>query len=132
MKRTISIIVALAALLSPLKAQQNKDDWNLFIKALATVESSNNEKADDGHGCWGLLQLTDIFVQEVNRIYGTHYTHEDCWDGQTSIKLFNMMQDAKNPRHEFKRALDIHNPRHPESYAVKVYTEYNKLKNQRK
>ena len=122
-------ILLVMLLLLPLSALGQRNDWNLFIQALIEVESKGNELADDGKGCWGVLQLTDIYVREVNRLYGTSFVHKDAFDREKSIMMFKLMQDAKNPKHDFKKALDIHNPRHPESYAVKVYMEFNRLLN---
>lgn len=123
------IVLILAMIVSSMSLSARKPCWECFIEAIIQVESHGDESADDGHGCWGILQLTDIYVREVNRLYGTSYTHQDAFDREKSLQMFRLMQDAKNPEHDFRRALEIHNPHHPQSYAEKVYREYNKILN---
>ena len=63
--------------------QQHRDELTDFEKltlAIALTESRFNPKADSGHGDSGLLQLRSIYIDEVNRLYGTEYTIDDAFD----------------------------------------------------
>lgn len=52
-----------------------------FILTLAIVETNGVVPHNPGpHGERGHLQITPILVRDVNRIYGTHYTLDDCYD----------------------------------------------------
>jgi len=60
-----------------------------LLAALIFVESGGNNKAIGDEG-WsiGCLQITEICVRDVNRIYGTHYRWpHDCFDRKSSIEI---------------------------------------------
>lgn len=69
----------------------NEDD---LISALIEVESSGHPSAYNiNSGATGCLQITDIMVDEVNRILNLtninkHYTPGDRWDCDKSIEMF--------------------------------------------
>lgn len=60
-----------------------------LILALILVESSGNNLAVNGD-CWGCLQIRPIYVEDVNRIAGTRFTHADAFDRQKSIQMFRI------------------------------------------
>jgi len=48
---------------------------------IAMVESGGNPTPPDGKlGEVGMYQILDVYVQDVNRIYNTNYTKEQCRD----------------------------------------------------
>lgn len=38
-------------------------------------------KDGDGGRSWGPYQITQAALDDVNRVYGTHYVKADCYDG---------------------------------------------------
>jgi hypothetical protein len=62
--------------LSPVEFQNER-----FFKALGMVESNNDPVAiGDGGKARGIYQLWKIYVDDVNRIYGTSYIHDDAYN----------------------------------------------------
>lgn len=59
-----------------------------LILALILVESSgdNNAIGDNGKA-FGSLQIHQICIDDVNRIYKTNYSHQDAFDRQKSIRI---------------------------------------------
>ena len=60
-------------------------------EVLKYVESNNNPKAisPSGEG-YGVLQIRKICIDDVNRYYGTDYTHEDAFNVAYSEEIFNL------------------------------------------
>jgi soluble lytic murein transglycosylase-like protein len=57
----------------------------LLLSALIQVESGGNDHARGRHGELGSLQIKSIMVRDVNRIMGTHYTHQQVTNRTISI-----------------------------------------------
>jgi hypothetical protein len=57
----------------------------LLLSALIQVESRGNDHAKGRHGELGALQIKSIMVRDVNRIMGTHYTHQQVTNRTISI-----------------------------------------------
>jgi soluble lytic murein transglycosylase-like protein len=57
----------------------------LLLSALIQVESNGNDHARGKHGELGALQIKSIMVRDVNRIMGTHYTHQQVTNRTISI-----------------------------------------------
>lgn len=52
-----------------------------FLKAIETVESHGNTKAIGDNGkAYGVYQIHKSYVEDVNRISGKNFTHEDAFD----------------------------------------------------
>ena len=52
-----------------------------FLKAIETVESHGNAKAIGDNGkAYGVYQIHKSYVEDVNRISGKNFTHEDAFD----------------------------------------------------
>lgn len=63
------------------KIADKKVDVNKIIPALIVVESGNNSNAIGDNGkAFGILQLHKDYIDDVNRIYGTSYVHNDAFD----------------------------------------------------
>lgn len=84
-------------------------DWQTLTMAIAWTESKFSPDAVGASGDFGALQLTEMYVAEVNRIAGTSFTHEDAFDTDKAIQMFELMQDAKNPTHDIEKAIYFHN-----------------------
>ena len=59
------------------------------LNSIKKVESNNNPKliGDEGRA-YGCLQIHKICVDEVNKRYKKHYTHEDMFSEKKSIEVF--------------------------------------------
>ena len=56
-------------------------DYSELIPALERVESNGNAKAvGDNGNAKGILQIWNIVIQDINRIYKTNYVHDDAFD----------------------------------------------------
>mgnify|MGYP002625676090 CR=1 FL=1 len=84
-------------------------DWQKLQMAIIWTESKGNPNVTGSHQDGGLYQMTPIFVEEVNRIAGTSYTHEDVYDPDKAIEIFNTMHLFKNPDRNLEQAIRIHN-----------------------
>ena len=60
------------------------------VKAIAQVESNNNEKiVSKNKAHVGLLQISKITVDECNRILGyKKFSYEDRYNGDKSLEMF--------------------------------------------
>lgn len=79
MKKILLMVAVLIATTAKAKNTEYKGD---FYKAIATVESNNNDQAvgDKGRAV-GRYQIWKIVVDDVNRIIGKkHFTYEDRKD----------------------------------------------------
>jgi hypothetical protein len=100
-------------------------EWHLFIDALIMQESGGKEDAVGLTNDIGVLQITPIYVEEVNRVLGEkRYTLQDRYDRYKSIEMFNIMNDKYNPERCFNKAIQLHNPRAPKSYRISVLQYY--------
>lgn len=84
-------------------------DWQVLQMAIIMTESRFNPSAVGTSNDYGVMQITPIYVKEVNRIAGTDYSHEDAFDIDKSLEMFALMQDYHNPDHLTDRALSLHN-----------------------
>ena len=57
-------------------------NWGIILYAIAMVESGGNPDVPDGDGglAVGMYQIHYDYVLDVNRVYGTTYTHDDMRD----------------------------------------------------
>lgn len=73
------ILVAVRACAT--KAAAQPLDLDRLIPALEQVESGGNPDArGDGNRAWGILQIWEVVIQDVNRVKGTSYVHADAFD----------------------------------------------------
>lgn len=103
-------------------------DWDIFVKALIEVESSNNQYAVGKSNDVGILQITPIYVKEVNRISGKSFTLEDRLSIDKSMEMFNIMQDHYNPSRDINKAIKLHNPKAGNKYSDKIYNTMSDIK----
>jgi hypothetical protein len=89
--------------------------------ALIEVESENNLNAVGKANDYGPLQITPIYVKEVNRIQSEDvFTLEDRFDIRRSFDMFNAMNDFYNKDRDIEKAIRLHNPHAPASYRAKI------------
>jgi hypothetical protein len=59
-----------------------------FINALIKVESRGNDSAVGDNGkAYGCLQIWNVVILDVNRVYKTNYTHKDAFDRVKSKEI---------------------------------------------
>ena len=63
---------------------------NVLLAALISVESAGNDMAvGDGGLAIGALQIHQCVVADVNRRYGTHYTHSGMTNRAAAVDVFH-------------------------------------------
>jgi len=80
-----------------------------LIMAIAFTESRFQSDALGTAGDTGILQLREIYVREVNRLYGTSYTIEDAYSPEKSLEMFLLMQQYYNPSGNIETGIYYHN-----------------------
>lgn len=101
-----------------LRAQRHQlSSWDKMIMAIAMTESRFNPTIEGKEQDRGILQITPIYVKELNRL-GYDYTHGDAFSIEKSIEMFNAMQGEKNPNKNLDSAIMFHN--RSKEYARKV------------
>ena len=95
-------------------------EWEIFVMALVEVECERNPNAQSNKNAIGPLQITPIYVEEVNRIYNTNYKFEDAWDLNKSLEMFELTNDYYNPNRDIDKAIQIHNPGAGKWYSDRI------------
>lgn len=107
-----------------------EDDWNLFINAIAWVESRHKEDViNESTNAVGYLQITPIYVREVNRILELkkstmRYSLDDRFSKTKSIEMFHVHQQYHNPNYDKLKCLRQHLGTYSESYTKEVFSRY--------
>lgn len=105
-------------------------DWDIMIEALIHIESGGDQYAIGKSNDVGILQITPIYVREVNRILGDNvYSLHERTNIQKSLEMFEVYQSYYNPTKDILRAIKIHNPSAGKWYTDKVLNKINKIKN---
>ena len=91
------------------KQRGTLSEWDQLILAIAFTESRMNPDAKGKNGDSGCLQIVPVYVDEVNRIYGTEYTIEDAFDIGKSLEMYELMQGYYNEGKSIDRAIYLHN-----------------------
>lgn len=84
-------------------------DWDKLIMAICWTESRFDPSALGKNQDAGIMQITPIYVEEVNRVSGTNFKHEDAYSIELSLEMFSLMNAAKNPSRDLDRAIYFHN-----------------------
>lgn len=104
-------------------------EWQIFTLAIIDVESGSNPNAIGKRDDVGILQITPIYVDEVNRIQSrTRFTLEDRFDIEKSLDMFGIMNYYKNPDMCVEEAIRIHNPKAPYSYKLKILNRMDEIR----
>ena len=108
-------------------APDTLSDWNTLQLAIAMTESEFNPKAVGKTKDYGIYQITPIYVKEINRLLGDQvYTHDQAFDINKSVEMFNIMQSFKNPEQDIETAIYFHNK--APWYKKKVLRNYQTVK----
>lgn len=101
-------------------------DYEKLQLAIIFVESEGNPLAIGKNQDLGCMQITPIYVEEVNRILkDTIYHHTDAFCPKKSLEMFSVVQDYHNPNHDIDAAIRLHN-RAP-WYSQKVLKEIQRI-----
>jgi hypothetical protein len=104
-------------------------DWQIFTLALIETESENNQYAVGSRNDGGILQITPVYIKEVNRIQSDCvYKLEDRFDIQKSLEMFNILNSFHNSELNIEKAILLHNPKAPKSYKAKIIKRINEIK----
>jgi len=70
-------------------------DISKIITVLKQTESNGDIKAIGDNGkAFGILQIHKICIDDVNRIYGTDYTHQDAFNEHCAEEIFTLYINA--------------------------------------
>lgn len=109
-----------------LRVYPELNDRSLLILSMMWVESNFDPDAEGKHSDTGILQITPVYVDEVNRILGyERYSIEDAYDLGFSLDMFDILQGRYNPDNDLMSTIYYHNK--SESYRDKVILTYNKF-----
>lgn len=90
--------------------QDSLDDWSTLQMAIVMTESKFNPTVVGTCQDFGIFQITEIYTKELNRIQKkTHYLHEDAFDIEQAIAMFNTMQEYYNPEKDLDKVFKYHN-----------------------
>lgn len=88
-----------------LSLSSHASDLQPIYDVIKHVETNNRELAVGDNGkAFGVVQIHKICVDDINRIYGTSYTHEDAFDKNCAEEMFHLYLSAGIKR--FKRIYD--------------------------
>lgn len=103
--------------------KKEPSEWDIFVEALIQVESEG--KTNDV----GILQITPIYVKDVNRILGEdRYTLAERTDTEKSLEMFEILQGHYNPSKSIDKAIKLHNPRAGQNYRIKIMNQMEIIK----
>jgi len=109
--------------------KQKPSEWDIFIQALIQVESEGKEDAVGTKNDVGILQITPIFVKDVNRILGEkRYTLSCRTDKRKSLEMFEILQNHYNPDKDIDKAIKLHNSKASQSYRTKIIKQMEIIK----
>ena len=89
--------------------KEELSEWNRLILAIAYTESKFHDDAVGTSGDFGQLQITQIFVDEANRISGQNFKHEDAFNIDSSLAMFDVVQSHYNAERDIDKAIALHN-----------------------
>ena len=92
--------------------KQHKDElteWQKLQLAIIFTESKGNPNAIGSAGDSGVYQMLPCYVAEANRVSGSNYSHEDAFDIDYAIDIFNRLQSHYNSEKDIEKAIAHHN-----------------------
>ena len=99
----------------------SKTEWDVFVEALIQIESGGDPSVIGKNNDGGILQITPIYVREVNRLLKEEkYTLDDRFDSLKSIEMFEIIQSHYNKEKDIDKAIYYHNKKAPKSYADEI------------
>lgn len=84
-RQGFTLVLLISLSLSSVKAQ----DLHKIYNIVRHVESNNRvHVVGDGGRAYGVVQIHNICVQDINRLYGTSYTHKQAFNNHTAKEMF--------------------------------------------
>ena len=109
--------------------KKEPSEWDIFVEALIQVESEGKADAVGKTNDVGILQITPIYVKDVNRILGEDkYTLAERTDTEKSLEMFEILQGHYNPSKSIDKAIKLHNPKASQSYRTKIMEQIEIIK----
>lgn len=109
--------------------KEEPSEWDIFVEALIQVESEGKADAVGKTNDVGILQITPIYVKDVNRILGEdRYTLAERTDTEKSLEMFEILQGHYNPSKSIDKAIKLHNPRAGQTYRIKIMNQMEIIK----
>ena len=104
-------------------------EWELLQLAIIKTESDFDANAVGKTKDLGCMQITPIYVAEINRLCDTTiFYHLDAFDVSKTLDMYDIYQSAKNPEHNIHKAISLHNPNGDTiGYASRVLNNYRYL-----
>ena len=82
------LLILLALSLSSFKSHSELSE---ICDVLKHVETNNNKEAIGDNGkAFGILQIHKEVIIDVNRYYGTDYTHQDAFEPNCAEEIFHL------------------------------------------
>lgn len=97
-------------------------DFDKLTLAIALTESRFQPDAVGKDDDLGILQIRPAFVEEANRVSGLNFRHEDAFDIDSSLAMFNAIQSHYNAERDLDKAIRLHN--NADWYRAKVLENY--------
>jgi hypothetical protein len=97
-------------------------DFDKLTLAIALTESRFQPDAVGKDDDLGILQIRPVFVEEANRVSGSNFRHEDAFDIDSSLAMFNAVQSHYNAEHDLDKAIRLHNK--ADWYRARVLENY--------
>ena len=97
-------------------------DFDKITLAIALTESRFQPDAVGKDDDLGILQIRPVFVEEANRVSGSNFRHEDAFDIDSSLAMFNAIQSHYNAEHDLDKAIRLHNK--ADWYRARVLENY--------
>ncbi len=121
-----------------LRAQHKGEltEWQVLQLAIMLKESRFNPNAVGNANDRGVYQITVPYLNEANRLSGNGYSHDDAFDIEKSLEMFQIIQDKYNEHHDIHEAIKHHNPGAGQAYerdilrnmeTIRRYEEIRKL-----
>lgn len=85
-------------------------EWQVLQLAIMLKESRFNPNAIGNANDRGVYQITVPYLNEANRLSGNGYSHDDAFDIEKSLEMFQIIQNKYNERHDIHEAIKHHNP----------------------
>lgn len=86
--RKVILLIALVFTTMSSFAEESVED---VMEVLKYVETLNDSGAiGDGGDSYGVLQIQDACVKDVNRYFGTQYSHDDMFDVACAEEVFRL------------------------------------------
>lgn len=110
-------------------SETGMSEWQIFTLAIIDVESNSNPLAIGKKDDVGILQITPIYVEEVNRLQTrTTYYLSDRYDIEKSLEMFGIMNFFKNPDMDIDTAIKLHNPNASPAYRMKIMERMDEIR----